>query len=179
MGEGHAPELDANLTLRRDRTGRKTPLDSEELCIGRGLLQPERRFPLTHLNLRFTKLMPVDKNVCGGKPGARRIRGRRGFNGFDVSGLFVDCCGDRAQGCDRLVALLEIAFDFEIKVFPVITCQSDSCPTQAETVLDRGQTKTTLECGNIAILELRLNISAECQLKLWTAGNDVNRGFLF
>src|SRR6202040_1373157 len=97
----------------------------------------------------------------------------------DVSGLFVDCCGDRPQGCDRGVALFEIALDFEIKVFPVITCQSDSCPTQAETVLDRGQTKTTLECGNIAILELRLNISAECQLKLWTAGNDVNRGFLF
>ena len=77
------------MPLRCDCPGRQTALDDVQGSVGRELLQTERRLPLAHLNLCLGELMPVDKDVRAGKSSAA---GR------------------------NAIAVLEIAFDFEVEL---------------------------------------------------------------
>ena len=89
VGQGLAPDLNADLSLWRNGAGRQTSFDDEELGVRRNLLQSKRRFPLADLNVRLGELMPVNEDIGG------RKRGPAGRNP---------------------IAVFEIAFNFEIEV---------------------------------------------------------------
>ena len=113
---------------------------------GVSLLQPERRFPLADLDLRFGKLMPVDENVGARKGGTVGV---------------------------ETIALAKVAFDFEVEVLRKLAGQIDPRPAQPETIIDRSLTKPSLESGDIAAFEVGLNESAQHQLQFQSALKDV------
>src|SRR5206468_5985237 len=147
-----APKLNTDLPLRCDRTRRQSAFDREQGRVGSKLLQSEWRLPLAGLHLRSGELMPVDKDVCSRKVGATR---------------------------GNTVALLKVAFDFEIELLCKVPCQIDPCPAQAGPVFQRSLTKVPLESEHIAIFKVNLNESAQDQLNFRSALLDVNGRFLF
>ena len=106
--KGFAPKLNPNLSLRRDRASGQCPLDGIESRVRRQLLQPKGRFPLTGLDLRPGKLMPVNEDVGG-------LKG----------------CSVRIQS----VAVFKVSFHLEIELLGKITGQIDSCTAQTKPVL--------------------------------------------
>src|SRR5206468_4751021 len=100
--------------------------------------QAKWRFPLTHLDLRPGKLMPIDKNV-----------GR------------LECGSVRIES----VAVFKVAFYLEVELLGKIAGQIDSCAAQTKPILQGGLPKTALERRDIAVFEIHLDKSAEHQLQ--------------
>src|SRR5207249_8384304 len=148
-----SPKFNTNLALWGDCAGWKTTLDNEKGCVRSQLLQTEWRFVLADLNLRRRKPMPVEPNV-----GSRKVG---------------------AVGWRSAIAILEIAFHFEIELLGKFAGQADPCPAQAETILQRGLTEAPFECGYVAVFKIRLDESAQHQLQFRPTLLHVNRRFLF
>ena len=79
----------------------------------------------------------------------------------------------------KAIALAKVAFDFEVELLREIAGQIDASPAQPETIFHRSLTKPTFERGDVAVFEIRLNVSAKHQLEFRGARNDKNRRFLF
>ncbi len=147
-----SPKLNPDLPVRRDCPGWQTALGDDQGRVWSKLLQPERRFPLADLDLRFGKLMPVDENVGARKSGAVGV---------------------------EPIALAKVAFDFEVEVLRKLAGQIDPRPAQPETIIDRSLTKPSLESGDIAAFEVGLNESAQHQLQFQPALKDVKWRLFF
>src|SRR5439155_14023510 len=138
--------------LRCDRASRQTALDNVQGGVRSSLFQTEWRFPLADLDLRPGKLMPVDENVRA-----------------------LERCTARVKS----VALLKVAFDFEVELLREVAGEIDSCPAQSEAVFQCCLTEAPLKRGDIAIFEIRLDESTEHQFQFRPALLDINGRFLF
>ena len=116
----------------------------------------------------FASGMPCQlmKMSVAGKLDAVASRSGRGRAGRRV---------DRFQRRDRGVALLEVAFDFEIELLREIAGQSDARAAQPEAILQRGRAEAAFKRGDVAVFEIRLDITAEGQLVFRAAGMDIDR----
>src|SRR4029077_18830631 len=152
VGKRLSPQLRADLPLRRDGPGRQTALDYDQGRVWSKLLQPEGRFPLANLDVRFWELMVVNVNVRSRKIGA--------------------------VGVDA-IAVLELALNLEVEVLGKIAGQIDARPAQTKTVFQRGLTKATFEGGDLSVFQVHLNVSAKHEFEFRCARSDVNLGLLF
>src|SRR5439155_12345689 len=79
----------------------------------------------------------------------------------------------------KSVAVFKIAFDLEIELLGKIAGQVDTCPAQAEPILQRRLAKASLECGDIAVFKIHLDESTQNQLQFRSALLHINRWLFF
>src|SRR5437660_1316889 len=142
MSQRFAPNHRSDLSLLRDRAGRKTAFNSINGGVRHEPFQTKGRFELTDSYIRLWDAVPINENVGAGKSGAT---------------------------VGKTVALSEIAFHFKIELLGEIADQIDAGTSQTEAVLQRILAEATFECGDVTAFQIDLQITAQRQFEFRAA----------